>query len=186
MRPLLVCALVSASAQVLFAAPPTDAPSAAREPATIRVTLPADARLTVDGHPTQSTSAERLFLSPPLEPGQDYRYTLKAEFVREGKTLTVRQDVIVRPGRETAVSLDVPAGAVARYAPGRPAYAYGSGSPETSAYYYTPESPQPAVPLAPPPRPPYLRAESPPPSSGGFKPPFWGTDPSDPFYHSGQ
>jgi uncharacterized protein (TIGR03000 family) len=185
MRPLLVCALFSAGAQVLFAAPPTGTPSAARESATIRVTLPADARLTVDGQPTQSTSAERLFLSPPLEPGRDFRYTFRAEFLREGKTIAVQQDVIVRAGRETAVSLDVPGGASARYTPGGPAYAYGRGSPETRAFYYTPESPPSAAPPAPPPPPPYVRPEGLPRSLWEERFPHWGIDPSDPRYHEG-
>jgi uncharacterized protein (TIGR03000 family) len=176
MRALLVCALFSAGAQVLFAAPPTDPPSAAREPATIRVTLPADARLTVDGQPTRSISAERLFLSPPLEPGQDFRYTFRAEFLREGKTVTVQRDVIVRAGRETVVSLDAPGGA---------AYAYGRGSSETRAFYYNPESPPSTAPLASPPPPPYVRPEGSPPSSREDRFPSWGTDPSDPRYAEG-
>ena len=181
MRPLLVCALFSAGAQVLFAAP--DASSAQRDTATIRVTLPADAKLTVDGHPTRSTSSERLLVSPPLEPGQVFRYTLKAEFVRGDKTITVQQMVLVRAGRETAVSLDVPWGASARFAPGSPAYAYGPGSPETSAFYYPAESPEAAAPA-----PRYLRpAGTPSPSySEGTSFRRWGTDQSDPFYHSEQ
>jgi uncharacterized protein (TIGR03000 family) len=182
MRALLVCALFSAGAQVLFAAPPADTLSAAREPATIRVTLPADARLTVDGQPTRSTSAERLFLSPPLEPGQDFRYTFRAEFLREGKTVTVQRDVIVRAGRETAVSLDVPGGAPARYAPGGPAYASGGGTSETRAFYYSPESPPSAAPPAP--RPP-VRAAGPPASPPEERFPSWGIDPSDPRYAEG-
>jgi uncharacterized protein (TIGR03000 family) len=182
MRALLLSALVSASAPVLFAASPPAPFSGERETATIRVTLPADAKLTVDGHPTRSTSSERLLVSPPLDPGRDYRYTLKAEFVRGEKTITVQQAVLVRAGRETTVSLDVPSEASARYGAGNPAYAYGRGSPETSAFYYAPESSEPA-----PPAPRYFQPEATSrqaPSRPRF--PFWGTDPSDPFYHSGQ
>jgi len=185
MRPLLLCALFSASSQVLFAAPPANAPSAGSEPATVRVTLPADAKLSIDGHPTKSTWSERLFVSPPLEPGKDFHYTLKAQFIRGKMTITVEETIVVRAGRETTVSLDVPAGASASYAPGGPAYSSGRGSPETRAFYYSPESAGPAGSSAPP-APRYIRPDGPPPQSSGFKPPFWGTDPSDGFYHSGQ
>ena len=113
MRPLLVCALFSAGAQVVLAAPPTGTPPAAREPATIRVTLPADAKLTVDGQPTQSTSAERLFLSPPLEPGRDFHYTLTAEVERNGSRVTQQQQVRVRAGQESRVTIEFPVGNVA-------------------------------------------------------------------------
>jgi uncharacterized protein (TIGR03000 family) len=185
MRPLLWCALFSASAQVLFAAAPSDAPSSRPEPATVRVTLPADAKLTIDGHPTKSTWSERLFISPPLEPGKDFHYTLKAQFVRGEKTITVEQTIVVRASGETTVSLDVPAGASASYAPRGPAYTSGRGSLETRAFYYNPESAGTAESSAPP-APRYIRPEGPPPQSSGFKAPFWGTDPSDGFYHSGQ
>lgn len=92
------------------------APPAARKgesPATIVVTLPADARLTVDGRATKSTSGLRQFVTPPLRPGKKYSYTFKAEFVRQGHTITVARKVPVRAGRQTAVSLDVPGTAVA-------------------------------------------------------------------------
>jgi hypothetical protein len=50
-------------------------------PATLIVSLPADAKLLVDNTVTTSTSAERVFVSPTLVAGQVYSYTLKAEFV---------------------------------------------------------------------------------------------------------
>ena len=76
-------------------------------PATIIVSLPTDATLTIDGMPTKSTSATRVFVTPPLADG-NYSYTFKADFLREGKAVTVQQKVAVRAGKETAVSLDVP------------------------------------------------------------------------------
>lgn len=87
--------------------------ASAAMPATIVVSLPAGARLTIDGQATTSTSATRTFRSPALEEGQ-YSYTLRAEFERDGKTETVSQLVVIRPGRETRVSLDAPTGVAAR------------------------------------------------------------------------
>ncbi|HEY8503306.1 MAG TPA: TIGR03000 domain-containing protein [Gemmataceae bacterium] len=79
--------------------------ASAPAPATISVTLPADATLTIDGAPTQSTSGVRTFTTPALEPGQVYHYTLRAEVEREGKTLTASERVEVRAGATTRVEL---------------------------------------------------------------------------------
>jgi len=82
-------------------------------PATIEVSLPADAKLTIDDAPTASTTASRSFRSPPLEPGKTFYYTLKAEVVRDGKTLTKEQRVQVRAGQATPVTIDFSDAAVA-------------------------------------------------------------------------
>jgi uncharacterized protein (TIGR03000 family) len=74
-------------------------------PATINVSLPADARLMIDDVVTKSTTASRVFVSPELAPGQEFHYTLKAEIVRDGQTLTVTEQVAVRAGAETRVAL---------------------------------------------------------------------------------
>src|SRR5438067_10787450 len=58
-------------------------------PATIVVFLPADARLTIDDTPTRSTSNLRAFVTPPLEPGKVYHYTLRAESIRDGRPISV-------------------------------------------------------------------------------------------------
>jgi uncharacterized protein (TIGR03000 family) len=83
-------------------------------PATILVSLPADARLTVDDVVTKSTSATRTFVSPALETGKEFHYTLKAEIVRDGKTYTAIRRVAVRAGEETKVSLEIPVATVAQ------------------------------------------------------------------------
>jgi uncharacterized protein (TIGR03000 family) len=75
-------------------------------PASIVVNLPADARLMVDDTMTTSTSEMRRFTSPELAPGRDYHYTLKAEIVRDGQTLTAMERVTVRAGEETQISLN--------------------------------------------------------------------------------
>jgi uncharacterized protein (TIGR03000 family) len=74
-------------------------------PATLSVSLPPDARLFIDGAPTSSTSAARVFISPPLTGDDNYSYTLKAEVIRNGQTVTETQKVPVRPGETTNVVL---------------------------------------------------------------------------------
>jgi uncharacterized protein (TIGR03000 family) len=82
-------------------------------PATIIVSLPAEAKLLIDDAATTSSSNLRVFASPSLEPGQDYYYTLKGELVSEGRTLTTSQRVKVRAGQETQVQLEFPVTSVA-------------------------------------------------------------------------
>lgn len=75
-------------------------------PATIIINLPAEARLTVDGQATTSTSGRRVFMSPPLATGSEYFYTVNAEIMRNGQPVTVTRRVAVTAGRETTVTLD--------------------------------------------------------------------------------
>lgn len=76
--------------------------------AKLHVTLPADAKLTIDGRPTASTSESRVFESPSLPPGKTFHYVLKATVVRGGKTETVTQTVAVRAGQDTRVKIEIP------------------------------------------------------------------------------
>ena len=77
------------------------------------MTLPADAKLTVDGRPTVSTSESRVFESPSLSPGETFYYVLKATVVRRGKTEAVMKKVAVRAGEDTRVKIEIPETAVA-------------------------------------------------------------------------
>jgi uncharacterized protein (TIGR03000 family) len=88
-----------------------DAPKDKKEasinvPATIVVSLPADARLIVDGTPTTSTSARRTLTTPVLENGSTYVYTMQAEITREGRVQTQTQQVTVRGGATSNVVFD--------------------------------------------------------------------------------
>jgi uncharacterized protein (TIGR03000 family) len=82
--------------------PPPPAKTDASAPATIVVVLPADARLSVDGNATTSTSDRRVLVTPSLEQGE-YVYSLRAEVVRNGQTVAQTQNVTVRPGQTTEV-----------------------------------------------------------------------------------
>jgi uncharacterized protein (TIGR03000 family) len=83
---------------------PTDARSTA--PATIIVMVPADARLTVDGNATTSTTARRVLVTPSLEVGSEYVYSLTASVVVDGQIVPQTQNVTVRGGSTTQVSFD--------------------------------------------------------------------------------
>jgi uncharacterized protein (TIGR03000 family) len=84
------------------------APEDEQAPATIVVTLPAGAKLTINRTPSRSTAVKRRFVTPPLKPGQDFYYTLKAEMVRDGRPVTTTARVPVRAGEERRVKLTFP------------------------------------------------------------------------------
>ncbi len=101
-------------APAMPAAPaPAPAPKAGGEmpkalaptPALIVVTLPADAKVTIDGAATSSTSEIRRFQTPSMNLGSEATYTLTAEIVREGKTLKTTRVVTVRGGETTELTL---------------------------------------------------------------------------------
>jgi len=75
-------------------------------PARIVVKLPADARLTIDGAATRSTSAVRTFESPTLKAGRTYSYVLEARFTKDGEEVVVSKKVEVTPGKTTEVELN--------------------------------------------------------------------------------
>ena len=80
--------------------------TAVNVPATIIVSLPADARLTVDGAATTSTSERRTLVTPVLEGDSTYVYTMQAEITREGRVMTQSQQVTVRGGMTANVQFN--------------------------------------------------------------------------------
>jgi len=79
-------------------------------PATIVVSLPANATLSVDGSPTTSTSAQRTLVTPALETGSTYVYTLQAQV--NGQTQS--QQIQVRGGQTTQAQFSFPQGVASR------------------------------------------------------------------------
>lgn len=75
--------------------------NASPAPARVSISLPADAKLYVDGQLTKTADKSiRTFLTPDLEEGQEYRYVMKAEVVRDGIAQSETKTVIVRAGGE--------------------------------------------------------------------------------------
>jgi uncharacterized protein (TIGR03000 family) len=69
--------------------------------ATLVVSVPKDARVFVNDKATTSTGEIRRYVSNNLEPGYSYTYTLRAEMIVDGKTVTETKVIKVRAG-ETA------------------------------------------------------------------------------------
>jgi uncharacterized protein (TIGR03000 family) len=78
--------------------------SGPREVARVKVLMPRDARLYVDGVAVGSTGATRTFETPALEAGQVYSYTFKAEVVRSGRTQSRSKRIKVEAGKEVTVN----------------------------------------------------------------------------------
>ena len=84
---------------------------AASDSATLIVTLPAEASLTIDGAPTQSTGNRRVLVSPSLPQGKEFTYELKARIMKNGKEEVKTQSVKVKAGQETPVTFNFDEGA---------------------------------------------------------------------------
>ncbi len=89
------------------AAPAANAPgtktsyNSTTSPARVSISLPADAKLYVDGQLTRTVDKSvRTFMTPDLEDGQEYRYVMKAEVVRDGMVQSETKTVIVKAGAE--------------------------------------------------------------------------------------
>jgi uncharacterized protein (TIGR03000 family) len=147
--------------------PCTPAPTRAR----ILVHLPSDAKLTVDGDPTNSTSDTRMFVSPPLPNERKMHYIFEAQLMRDGKPIKVEKDVPVLAGYQSEITIDFPL-------------------PGVRTSYYSPEaSTVKMTRLADAAPPPIMYYEPATPSSPAYQIPeirhtHWGLDQSDPFYLS--
>jgi|GEM_PF-6769725 len=103
MHALLLCAVLGVSPSDL---PPSKPSAAQTAPAQVVVQLPADAKLTFDSHPTKSTDMQRWFITPPLEFGKSFHYTLRADFRRGAENVTLTKVISVRAAHRTSVSLN--------------------------------------------------------------------------------
>jgi uncharacterized protein (TIGR03000 family) len=71
--------------------------------AVLRVRVPADAEVWVDGVRTGQRGALRAFVSPPLAEGHHFYYDLLALWVEDGKAVAQRRKVPVFPGDRLTV-----------------------------------------------------------------------------------
>jgi uncharacterized protein (TIGR03000 family) len=80
-------------------------PAQDASPVLIYVTVPADAKVAVDGVPVKQTGPERRLITPPMRAGEKGTYTFTATFARDGKSVTVERVVTVEGGKITRVDL---------------------------------------------------------------------------------
>lgn len=75
-------------------------------PAKVVLSVPAGAAVYVEGVQLRSLAAERSFVTPALQPGREYGYTLKAIVVENGLEYAEVRQITVIPGETTTVSFE--------------------------------------------------------------------------------
>jgi uncharacterized protein (TIGR03000 family) len=73
----------------------------------LTVSVPAEARVFVNGRTTTSTGSVRQYVSPGLVDGLDYLYKVRAEINRDGRLVSQTRIVRVRAGEATNVDFDL-------------------------------------------------------------------------------
>src|SRR6185436_10733031 len=69
----------------------------------LTVSVPADAKVFVNGQPTRSTGELRQYASSGLQPAAIYPYQVRAEFVRDGKPISEEQTVQLTAGQTSSI-----------------------------------------------------------------------------------
>jgi uncharacterized protein (TIGR03000 family) len=72
--------------------------------AMLNVNVPAEAKIFVNGAATTSTGTQRQYVSRGLEQGNRYSYEIRAEIVRDGKTISDTKTVSVSAGEQAGVA----------------------------------------------------------------------------------
>jgi uncharacterized protein (TIGR03000 family) len=99
-----LAALMALTAAIrLQAQEPTKKPETDNKPATLRVLVPANAQVEIDGKATTQTGEVRRFVSPPLEPGKSYKYTIKASWVTAGQVFQFIREADITADKETVL-----------------------------------------------------------------------------------
>lgn len=96
--------------------PPTRDPQEEAEPARentahLTVVVPDGTELWFNGTKTGVTGTRREFDTPPLTPGETYRYTIKARWSKDGKPVEIIQEVKVQANSSQVIDFTkIPAG----------------------------------------------------------------------------
>jgi uncharacterized protein (TIGR03000 family) len=83
--------------------PPTDPNSA-----TLTVRVPADAEIWFDEMKMTLTGMVREYVTPPLTPGQEYSYMVRARWTAEGRVFDQTHKISFRPGQSILVDFLTP------------------------------------------------------------------------------
>jgi uncharacterized protein (TIGR03000 family) len=75
----------------------------------LAVNVPEDAKIFVNGQATTSTGSTRQYVSRDLQSGFSYTYEVRAEVVRDGRTIEQVKKVDLRAGQTANVAFDFPA-----------------------------------------------------------------------------
>jgi len=128
--------------------------AASENAAHVRVSVPANARLWFQDQETSQRGSERVFYSPPLTPGKEFIYTLKASWTNEnGQEVTRSRQVRVHAGDFVNVDLRAGQDSTSAYPPSDQARPAPADSTNPNAGYRGPRDVTPLTPGSPPPVP---------------------------------
>jgi uncharacterized protein (TIGR03000 family) len=68
--------------------------------------VPADAKLYIEDQPTQLTGTRRQFVSPKLEAGREYIYSLRADVEKGDRVLSGKEELVVKAGDQATVEFE--------------------------------------------------------------------------------
>lgn len=88
-----------------YRVPTPDAPAGT---VLLNVQVPANAKVWIDGAPTTSTGLQRTFVSPPLTPGREFTYEVKAQWTDNGQQVTRTRRIPVQAGQAVDINLQRP------------------------------------------------------------------------------
>ncbi len=74
--------------------------------ALIIVSVPEDAKVMLNGQPTTATGKFRSYMTPDIQPGMKYAYTIRVEAKRNGESVTEQKRVEFAAGRYTFVNFE--------------------------------------------------------------------------------
>ena len=72
---------------------------------TLRLQVPSGARVWLEGKETSQSGADRMFVSPSLEPGYEYVYHIRVQWNQNGQTVERNREVTVHAG--DAINLNI-------------------------------------------------------------------------------
>lgn len=96
--------------------------------ALLRVRVPPQARILVNGQPTRSMGEHRSYVSQGLRPGRHYSYEVRAELARGEETLVETKEVRIRGGQQADLDF--------RFEPSQTARRSMTKSPDTTLTNY--------------------------------------------------
>jgi uncharacterized protein (TIGR03000 family) len=85
--------------------PPTTSDGLGRSSGVVTLWVPEDARVSINGFQTRSTGTQRRYVSHGLQDGLTYKYEVRAEIVRDGKTLEETRVLYLTAGSREALAM---------------------------------------------------------------------------------
>lgn len=83
-------------------------PAQAINEVTVNVEVPSNAQVWFEGQKTNETGSSRTFVSPPVNPNQEYIYHIRARWQQNGKTMDQTKNVTVHAGDRITVDFRQP------------------------------------------------------------------------------